>query len=106
MDTKADPIIDNWYCHLDKGQRFFVVAIDEDTQTIEVQHFDGNIEEFDLATWYKLDIDRCEPPENWSGALDIDDVDDFGTEITDTKPADWDAPFNEFETWKDKPPEE
>ena len=26
MPTDVDPIAGNWYCHLDKGQRFLVVA--------------------------------------------------------------------------------
>ena len=29
MSTEVDPIVGNWYQHLDKGQRFLVVAFDE-----------------------------------------------------------------------------
>ena len=103
MTTESDPIIDNWYCHLDKGQRFQVVGIDEETQTVEVQHFDGTVDEYELETWYQLNIEPCEAPENWSGPLDIGNLDDLGTEITDTSPSDWDEPLNEFEPQQDKP---
>ena len=98
MRNELDPRIDQWYAHFDKGQRFYVIDVNEDKDIIEIQNFDGTIDEFDFDTWYDLDIDMCEAPENWSGALDIDNVDDLGTEITDTPRSDWNAPFNEFES--------
>ncbi|MCL7487867.1 MAG: hypothetical protein M8357_06815 [Desulfobulbaceae bacterium] len=98
MPTDVDPIAGNWYCHLDKGQRFLVVAVDETGELVEVQNFDGDIDEFDLEAWYQMDIELCEAPENWSGPLDIDNVDDLGTQITDTSSSDWKAPLNEFES--------
>jgi len=106
MATESDPIIGNWYYHLDKGQRFRVVAMDEESQTVEVQDFDGNVDEHELKIWYKLNIEPCEAPENWSGPLDIGNVDDLGTEITDTSRSDWDEPLNEFEPQPDKPEKE
>ena len=102
MTTEFDPIIDNWYHHLDKGQRFQVVAIDEESQTVEIQYFDGTLDEHDLETWYQLCIEPCEAPENWSGPLDIGNIDDLGTEITDTSPSDWDESLNEFEPQQEK----
>ena len=106
MATESDPIIDNWYYHLDKGQRFRVVAMDEESQTVEVQYFDGNVDEYELEIWYQLNIEPCEAPENWSGPLDIGNVDDLGTEITDTSRSDWNEPLDEFEPQPDKPEKE
>ena len=106
MTTEFDPIVDNWYYHLGKGQRFRVVAMDEESQTVEVQYFDGTLDEHELEIWYQLDIEPCEAPENWSGPQDIDNVDDLGTEITDTSPSDWDEPLNEFEPQPEKPEKE
>ena len=97
MPNEFDPIPDQWYAHLDKGQRFYVTAVDESNATIEVQHFDGDIEEFSLEEWRELEIELCEAPENWAGALDITEQDDFGTEITDTTPDDWRDPEKEFQ---------
>jgi hypothetical protein len=97
MTTKFDPIISNWYCHLDKGQRFRVVAIDEKTKTVQVQDFDGNLDEYEMESWYQLEIEPCEAPENWSGPLDIGNVDDLGTDITDTRISDWNEPLDVFE---------
>ena len=62
-------IIDNWYFRKDKDQQFMVVAVDENKESVEIQHFDGDIE---IST----------APENWSGATDIGEVDDYGTEVT------------------------
>jgi hypothetical protein len=106
MPTEADPIIGNWYCHLDKGQCFFVVAVDERARIVDVQHFDGEVEEFDFATWYQLDIEVCEAPENWSGPIDFDNVDDLGTQITDTRASDWNEPLDEFGSKEDNLSEE
>lgn len=96
MSTDLDPIVDNWYFHLDKGQRFLVVAIDADRQSVEIQHFDGDLEEVDLNEWYEMDIAISEAPENWSGPIDVTERDDYGTEITDTRPEDWTDPLKEF----------
>ncbi|MCK4537048.1 MAG: hypothetical protein KAT93_08545 [Desulfuromonadales bacterium] len=106
MPAEVDPIIATWYCHLKKGQRFFVVAVDESARTVEVQDFDGTVNEFELDTWYELDIEVCAAPENWSGPLDIGNVDDLGTEITDTRPSDWNEPLNDFEPKADRSEEE
>jgi len=106
MTTESDPIIGNWYYHLDKGQRFRVVAMDEASQTVEVQDFDGNVDEHELESWYQLNIEPCEAPENWSGPLDIGNLDDLGTEITDTSRSDWDEPLNEFAPQPEKPEKE
>ena len=93
MTTELDPIVGNWYQHLDKGQPFLVVAFDEDEGLIETQHFDGDIEEIPLDSWYEQDIDIAEEPENWAGPLDIGTQDDYGTEITDTDISDWNEPW-------------
>jgi hypothetical protein len=96
MSTEADPIVGNWYQHLDKGQRFCVVALNEDDGTVEIQEFDGTTEEIDLDTWYTLDVDLAEAPENWTGPMDITEVDDLGTEISDTTVDDWKDPLREI----------
>ena len=96
MPNELDPRVEQWYSHLDKGQRFVVTAVDEENDTVEVQHFDGDLEEYTLDDWYQLDLELCEEPENWSGAMDISERDDLGTEITDTSGADWSEALEEF----------
>ena len=96
MPTENDPIVDNWYNHLDKGQRFYVVAVDEEGGFVEIQHFDGDVEEVSLEDWYKMNIELGEAPENWFGAVDVGEVDDLGTEVTDTQSGDWTEPLQEI----------
>ena len=96
MITEADAVVGNWYQHRDKGQKFFVVAVDEDEGVIEVQYFDGSLEEIERRNWYGMELDVIDEPENWSGALDIAEPDDLGTSITDTTLDDWQAPFEEL----------
>ncbi len=102
MTTEADPIVSTWYQHLDKGQKFQVVAVDESEFVIEIQYFDGDIEEIDIDDWYLMEIEQIESPEDISGALDVSELDDLGSSITDTGPDDWDAPALELKGFSDQ----
>ena len=96
MSNELDPRIDQWYAHTDKGQHFVVTAIDEASDTVETQLFNGELEEFSMEDWRSLDIKISEAPENWSGAFDIAEQDDLGTEVTDTSEDDWSEPGEEI----------
>lgn len=96
MPNELDPLPNQWYSYLDKGQRFYVTTIGEAANIIEVQHFDGDLEEFTLEEWRGLNIELSEAPENWTGALDIAERDDLGTGITDTDKRAWDEPLQDF----------
>jgi len=75
----AQPEIGAWY-RLRGGESFEVVAIDEDEGTIEMQSFDGTVEEMDIEDWEAQhasgEIEAAEAPEDWSGSVDVDDEDD------------------------------
>lgn len=71
-----DPLIDAWYAPYDNGQPFAVVALDEDANFIEIQYFNGEIDEITFEDWKKLDIEPCAPPESWSGALEMSELED------------------------------
>lgn len=91
-----EPITGNWYQHLDKGQDFQIVAIDDDSGTIEIQYFDGAIDELDRSEWAQLSIELIEQPEDISGPIDVVEPDDLGgTNVTDTAPEDWSEPLRE-----------
>jgi hypothetical protein len=96
MDTGLDPIIGNWYRHLDKGQMFQVIALDESDSAIELQHFDGDIEEVSLVAWFAMDLEVSEAPEDWTGPMDDIEKDDLGySSDTVMSERDWDAPLQE-----------
>jgi len=78
MPTEADPVVGHWYRHTDRGQIFQVVAFDEEEGLVEMQNFDGDLEETDLSTWYTMNIEVCEEPEDWTGPMDNVQRDDLG----------------------------
>jgi hypothetical protein len=75
----AQPEIGAWY-RIRSGESFEIVAIDEDGGTIEMQRYDGTVEEMDLEDWESQhargEIEDAEAPEDWSGSVDIENEDD------------------------------
>jgi hypothetical protein len=69
------PRIGDWY-RFGGGELFEVVALNEDDATIDIQYFDGTVEEMDRedweAQWDDGLIEAAEPPEDWSGSVDVD----------------------------------
>ena len=64
------PNIGVWY-RKPSGRLVQVVAMDGKTGTVEMQHFDGTVEEVDLELWPQTIIMTVEPPEDWSGSVDV-----------------------------------
>jgi uncharacterized protein DUF6763 len=75
------PGIGDWY-RLQGGALFEVVALDDDDGTIEIQYFDGTVEEMDIEDWETQcedgALESAEPPEDWSGSVDVENGDDEG----------------------------
>lgn len=69
-----------WYKRLDLDESFEVVAIDRDEECIEIQYYNGEIEEIDEASWLLLEIAPIAPPDNWSGAFGTDNRVEFEPE--------------------------
>lgn len=69
------PIVGHWY-RRGKRNLFEVVAIDEDDLTMELQHFDGTIEEVEFENWPAKLIDEAGAPEDWSGSVDVNPEDE------------------------------
>ncbi len=75
----ANPVVGHWYRH-SNGNLFEVVALDEDDSTVELQYFDGTIDELDLDAWQRLLIETVGAPEDWSGSVDMDPEDFSGSD--------------------------
>ena len=88
MSTELDPIVGKWYEDVERDQQFIVVSIDEDNGVVEVQDFEGEVDEIDLDDWYAMDLEITEAPEGWSRSIDEPDDDDFEDEDDDDD--DWD----------------
>ena len=72
--AKPTPVIGEWFRRTG-GDSFEVVAIDRDDHTIEIQYFDGTVEEIELEEWREAEIESCEAPEDWTGSLDVEPED-------------------------------
>jgi hypothetical protein len=70
------PSIGDWYRQKEGGALFEVVAFDDDDGTIEIQYFDGTVEEMDIedweAQWDDGALESADPPEDWSGSVDVE----------------------------------
>ena len=111
MSNELDPITGTWYKHLDKGQMFRVVAVDERTGIVELQHFDGDIEEIELATWGDMELEIAEPPEDWTGPVDNLERDDTDYSATEMSSEAWRESLQEqpppaTEVWEETVPED
>jgi hypothetical protein len=81
MATPQQPGIGDWY-RLNGGALFEVVALDYDDGTIEIQYFDGTLEEMDIedwdAQWEDGALETAEAPEDWTGSVDVESSDEDG----------------------------
>lgn len=77
--TAIRPEVGAWYQALD-GDYLEVVAYDADDGSIEVQYYDGTVEEYDTESWTELALTLAEPPEDWAGSLDLP-REDYGVDV-------------------------
>lgn len=70
------PSIGTWYRQREGGALFEVVAVDDDDGTIEIQYFDGTVEEMDIedwdGQWEDGALEGAQPPEDWTGSVDVE----------------------------------
>jgi len=92
---EAELRIGAWYRRTN-GSLFEVVAIDDDAGTVELQHFDGTIDEVDREEWKSLLIERVAAPEDWTGSIDMDPEDEPVAENGEM-PLGWHDPLEMFD---------
>lgn len=97
LDEPFPPVIGDWYRNL-KGEIFEVVALDEEDGSVGIQYFDGSLEAVDLDSWFEQGIEPVEPPEDWSGSLDIE-REDYGVDLEDPPPGSngWGQSLDQFD---------
>lgn len=76
------PTIGHWF-RRPNGTLFEVVAVDEGAGTIEIQQFDGTIDEIDFEAWPDMLLIEVHAPEDWSGSVDMDPEDYVGTRTSE-----------------------
>lgn len=87
----AYPAIGTWF-RRPNGTLLEVVAIDEGAETVEIQMFDGTIDEVELDSWSDQLLLEVAAPEDWSGSVDMD-PDDYKGTAADEMPAGFHDPF-------------
>lgn len=93
MNPEHRPVIGQWYHHRGDQQAFQVVAVDDVDGSLELQYFDGTVDELRLVQWYALDIEDAEAPQDWTGPFDRIARDDIDATDVQMQPQDWNEPY-------------
>ena len=70
MGNELVPKIGDWYMNI-AGESFEIVAQDEEDDTLELQYYDGTVEEMDREAWESMAPEPIEAPEDWYGSMDL-----------------------------------
>lgn len=76
MSRDYEPTPGQWYDNVEEEETFRVLTVDEDSELIEIEYLDGEIEELDLEAWHEMDLEKVSEPEGWADRDDDDDDDD------------------------------
>jgi len=80
-----EPVPSQWYENLEEEEQFRVLSVDEDSELIEIEYLDGDIEELDVEAWHEMDLERIAEPEGWAASQAEEEEDD-----EDENDEDWD----------------
>lgn len=90
------PVVGDWYQDTEAGVIFEVVAFDEEEGTVEVQHIDGQVEEYELSAWRQMPLVGVAPPEDWRSGFELSREDGIDTDAA-MRPEDWSGPLDDLE---------
>ena len=68
MSRDYEPVPSQWYENLEEEEQFRVLSVDEDSELIEIEYLDGDIEELDVEAWHEMDLERISEPEGWAAS--------------------------------------
>src|SRR5579862_4334965 len=83
-----EPVPSQWYENVEEEESFRVLSVDEDSELVEIEYADGDIEEIDIETWHEMDLEKTTAPEGWSD--DDEEDEDDEDEDEDEEDDDWD----------------
>lgn len=95
MSRDNEPVKGQWYQNVEEEETFRVLSVDEDSELVEIEYLDGDIEEMDIESWHEMDLELTKEPEGWSDEEDeeLDDEDedeDEDDDDDDEDDDDWD----------------
>ena len=76
MSREYEPVVGQWYENIDEDETFRVISVDEDSELIELEYEDGEVEEIDLDTWTEFNLEKVDQPEGWVDDDDFDEDED------------------------------
>ena len=106
MAREYEPVAGQWYENIDENESFRVLSVDEDSELIEIEYLDGDIEELDLDTWREFDLDKIDQPEGWSAPEEEDEEDEKAEKDDEDEEDDWDDDDDEDDEDWDEDEEE
>jgi hypothetical protein len=95
-----EPVKGQWYENVEEDETFRVLTVDEDSELVEIEYLDGDIEELDLDTWHEMDLERIAEPEGW--AAEDEDEDEDEEDLDDEDDDDWDDDDDDDDEWEDE----
>ncbi|HZT04157.1 MAG TPA: DUF6763 family protein [Steroidobacteraceae bacterium] len=90
MSRDYEPVPGQWYENLEDEESFRVLTVDEDSELVEIEYLDGEIEEIDLETWHEMDLEQTEEPEGWAKSDEEDEDEEEEEDEDDDDDDDWD----------------
>ncbi len=88
MSRDYEPTAGQWYQNVEEEESFRVLSVDEDSELVEIEYVDGDIEELDIEAWHEMDLEKTVAPEGWSESEEEEDDDDEDEDDDDDD--DWD----------------
>lgn len=89
MSRDNAPVPGQWYENLEEEETFRVLTVDEDSELIEIEYLDGDIEELDIEAWHEMDLNLSSEPEGWADKEEDEEEED-DTDDDDEDDDDWD----------------
>ena len=82
--TVGSPQIGQWYERADTAEIFQVTGIDDGAGTIEIQSFDGDVDEIDSQVWSAMSLEYAQPPEDWLAPVEDMEAQDVASSQAET----------------------
>ena len=99
MSRDNEPVPGQWYENVEEEETFRVLTVDEDSELIEIEYLDGDIEELDIEAWHEMDLELTDEPEGWSDEDEDEEEEEEDDEDEDEDDDDWDDDEDEDDDW-------
>lgn len=96
-----EPVPGLWYENLEEEESFRVLSVDEDSELVEIEYLDGDIEEIDIEAWHEMDLEHTDEPEGWSEPEEDEEEDEDDEDFDEDDEDEDDDDFDDDEDEED-----